>query len=138
MQITVKGSQELQISGDLYEVEYRATADIFYQPAKVSGPPEDCYPAEGECNITSIVILDITGEDDNKDYTKDQSLVQKCLSALDQEDIEECLWESYHEDSYLPPSEKRRIKNDAFHNLAIILHKPLARRPPKAARPRLH
>lgn len=35
--------------GDLVEFEYEIEADSYepYVPAKISGPPENCYPAEG-------------------------------------------------------------------------------------------
>jgi hypothetical protein len=37
------------INGEYIEYEYEVEADSYepYVPARISGPPEDCYPAEG-------------------------------------------------------------------------------------------
>ena len=48
--------------GDVeFEVEFSSTP---YKPAKISGPPEQCYPAEGgEVEIESISIGDFEVSD---------------------------------------------------------------------------
>lgn len=47
-------SNILTVSGTTVDVTYEA----FYQKAKVSGPPEDCYPAESELNLLSVNLLE--------------------------------------------------------------------------------
>jgi hypothetical protein len=44
--------------GQDWEINVRVDYDCDYQPAKVSGPPEDCYPEAGELDMTEITILD--------------------------------------------------------------------------------
>jgi hypothetical protein len=43
--------------GAEHEIDVRVHYDCDYEPAKVSGPPESCYPASGEMVITEIEIL---------------------------------------------------------------------------------
>jgi len=44
----------LTVAGCTLEVEYEAT----YQAAKVSGPPEDCYPAAGELDLLHVTLME--------------------------------------------------------------------------------
>ena len=51
MTITKTFYIEHQVGEDFVEYEYEVEADGYepFVPAKVSGPPEQCYPAEGGC-----------------------------------------------------------------------------------------
>ena len=40
--------------GEEHEIEVRISYDATYQAAYISGPPEDCYPAEGEMDLTAV------------------------------------------------------------------------------------
>ena len=42
----------IPIGDDMIDLE--VAYEAYYMPAKISGPPESCYPAEGELNIVSI------------------------------------------------------------------------------------
>jgi len=57
-------------------IEYRGYSD----PGRVSGPPEDCYPPEGE-----IEILSITGAPDDVIY----ALTDTQLDAIDERAFED-------------------------------------------------
>jgi hypothetical protein len=49
--------------GDHYHVEVMIHYDIEpYVPAKISGPPEDCYPAEGGC-VTDMVATKVGSDE---------------------------------------------------------------------------
>jgi hypothetical protein len=59
--------------------------DAHHQAAKVSGPPEDCYPEDGDLCINSI-------EPDTPDFPAE--MVEAIEAAKDR--IEETAWEDYH------------------------------------------
>ena len=62
----------------MVDVEY----DAYYLPAKVSGPPENCYPEESEMNINSV---------------KDGDGHEVALSERQMEQIIDEAWEQYHD-----------------------------------------
>lgn len=49
--VTVDGEEN--VAG--LEFKWSAVVRIMYQPAKISGPPENCYPEESEADIESLV-----------------------------------------------------------------------------------
>lgn len=63
------------------DIEVCVDYDATYQSARVSGPPEDCYPEYGEMTINSVT-------------TKDGADVT--LTDEQQERIEQEAWEHYH------------------------------------------
>ncbi len=42
--------------GNEHEIEITIWFDAYYQAAKISGPPEDCYPEEGELEIVKVEV----------------------------------------------------------------------------------
>ena len=60
------------------DIELSVTYEAYYQSAKLSGPPEECYPADGELNVLS--------------FSPDMP-----LSSEQQAYIEEQCWEHYME-----------------------------------------
>ena len=44
----------LMHDGEEHEIEVRISYDATYQREYISGPPEDCYPAYGEMDLTEI------------------------------------------------------------------------------------
>ena len=85
-------------NGIVIDVEYSG----YYLPAKVSGLPENCYPAEGECNweITDAMFL-CCETDMTFDLSPDQL---KVLEIEFRDQIEEKAWNRIvnHEDDYDP------------------------------------
>ena len=53
--VEVEGTQTL--GDDEHEIAYTATVRVNYQPAKLYGPPENCYPDESEVDIESLVTV---------------------------------------------------------------------------------
>lgn len=78
---------EIFYIGDVeFEVEFNSTP---YKPAKISGPPEQCYPAEGgEVEIESISIGDFEVSDIISDSVR-QLLQTKCEEAAPECEQEE-------------------------------------------------
>ena len=73
--------------GDVeFEVEFSSTP---YVPARISGPPENCYPAEGgEVEIESICIGEFEVSDIISDSVR-QLLQTKCEEAAPECEKEE-------------------------------------------------
>ena len=79
----------LMLNDEEQDVDFVIEADITYQPARISGPPEDCYPDESECYITEIKVR----------YPVDGCSDEQILAALEkqvgEEKIKEDLWSDY-------------------------------------------
>jgi len=93
--VTYEGEQTVDLEEDTFVVCFTAVADCAYQPARVSGPPEDCYPEDGELDMTSLtigLILNSNGEKVNLD-----SITDACREGLDQDAIEDQIWQQFHE-----------------------------------------
>jgi hypothetical protein len=74
--------------GEEHEVDVRVYYDATYQSARISGPPEYCYPSESEMDITDIhVIGDLPPGCDEPDFDT--------LSVEQQDRIEVDAWEHY-------------------------------------------
>jgi hypothetical protein len=71
------------------DIDFRIEADITYQPARISGPPEDCYPDESECDITDIKVLS------QVDGLKDADILDALERQIGEDKIIEDLWEDY-------------------------------------------
>lgn len=78
-----------QDGGD-HKVEIRVHYDATYQSERISGPPEDCCPAEGEMNITEKQIIN-----ENPVGITDEMVFK---AAEDQEDfLEREAWDHFFE-----------------------------------------
>lgn len=57
MRITCSGT--IEVHGVMAflgrEVEWEAECDVTHRPGRFSGPPEQCYEDESECNIVALV-----------------------------------------------------------------------------------
>ena len=100
--VSASGSQDVAIPETClsYAVDWEATAKMYYDPGRVSGPPEDCYPPEGECEITELTFE--VHEDGSGLEVMDQKVRALVSEFLNQEKIEEALWENYQDRSYEP------------------------------------
>ena len=93
--VIYEGEQAVDLEHDSYTVCYTVVADCYYQPAKLGGPPENCYPEESEYDEISFkidLIISSSGEHVNL-----KELEVKCLANLDAEQIEEKVWQSFME-----------------------------------------
>ncbi len=43
--------------GEEHEIEVRISYDATYQAARISGPPENCYPAYSEMDLTDVEAI---------------------------------------------------------------------------------
>ena len=71
------------------DVDFQIDADITYEPAFVSGPPEDCYPDSSECDINSIKVLSTV------DGLKDADILDALMTQIGEDTIRDALWEDY-------------------------------------------
>jgi hypothetical protein len=86
-----EGEQQVVVDGKDYLVCFYAYATGYDDPGYTSGPPEGCYPPEGELEITEInpkYILDELG-----DEVTDPDLRKKIMEALDEDVIMDKLWQ---------------------------------------------
>lgn len=127
--------------GDLVEFEYEIEADSYepYVPAKISGPPEDCYPAEGgyatadsgsvkrrrtdqknapwERVAWSVLLEGLVLSKDFKDDPKDKpygkTAMEKAESYIDEELFEACEEDrqARYEDAMEQRAEARRERD---------------------------
>ena len=44
--------------GDEEDVEVEVEWEGYYEPARISGPPENCYPEESEMDILEVIRID--------------------------------------------------------------------------------
>ena len=49
----------LDSNGEEHEIPVKISYDATYEKEYISGPPEDCYPATGEMDLTGISIYDL-------------------------------------------------------------------------------
>lgn len=77
--VTVEGTQEI----DEREIEYTAQVRCGYRPAKLYGPPENCYPEESEADIEALATLPAGFE-----------------NLIDEDDVLDRAWEAFHEERY--------------------------------------
>ena len=65
------------IGDDEATVEFEA----FYQTAKTSGPPEDCYPEDEELNVIKVIYHDREIDFDSLEDKTKEHIEQRCWDA---------------------------------------------------------
>jgi hypothetical protein len=86
---------EIQVTlpdGQIIDCPVIVVFDASYTPAKVSGPPEDCYPEDAELDIQEYR----TDAEWNLSYGITPELFDEALDA-NSDRIEDACWEAYHE-----------------------------------------
>lgn len=92
--VIITKDHDVTIDGQLLTVNYTVKAEMTYIPGKLSGPPEDCYPPDAECNIEEMTINSVTDEDGDLPLTEE--LKVKASKTIEDEDIvEDQLWEAF-------------------------------------------
>jgi hypothetical protein len=72
---------------DFYDVDLEVEADVYQQPSYVDGLPENCYPEESECIITSVKVLCGYGQQD-----------EFLLSLVDDDWLTNKVWETFRDE----------------------------------------
>jgi hypothetical protein len=87
----------LYLRDDAIEVEIDVAYSAIYRPAKLSGPPENCYPDESEMELDGYSILNIQTPPEEAPVTK-----REIQSAFDKDEnrIIDACWEDFHERRY--------------------------------------
>ena len=87
----------VELDGCTYDVYVEATAHGYYDPGRTYGPPENCYPPEGEMDILSLKssVMDSDGQE-----ITDPVEIQRVLDALPEGLIDDALWESFDDHSH--------------------------------------
>lgn len=91
--ITIQGEQDVTVSEENFTVRYEITAQMGYDPGRYSGPPENCYPEESECDITEATFH-VFDEDGNE---VDEPLASAAIARVNEDDIEQKLWDKFNE-----------------------------------------
>ena len=94
---------EVDLEKGTFLVEFSITADMTYQPAKVSGPPEDCYPDESEIDVTEVKILSVK-DAEGKEISLTPKLIKQLGEAIDPSDFYYDLWEEWEGEQDPPDS----------------------------------
>ena len=89
---------EAEVDDMTWLVNGFVVAELVDTPGKVSGPPEDCYPDEYECELTKITNVVIS--DGEREWTMEQKpkLVTQCLEKIEDELIE-LAWNEWTENN---------------------------------------
>ena len=85
---------ELTVEDKNYVVLFGVTADMIYEPAKLSGPPEDCYPDNSECNIEDVKVLGVWDEEGDS-IQPSKALLAELLAEYDPEDLSDEFWKLF-------------------------------------------
>lgn len=62
---TLKRTAQVKLGGAQLQVSYEIEGDCFYDPGKMSGPPEHCYPPEAEVtrmSLRDVIVRDSIGK----------------------------------------------------------------------------
>lgn len=82
-----------------FDVTYRLEGKCYSDPGKLYGPPEYCYPPEGEATVYSVGILEVT--DVNGDIVPAEPVLgTKILAKIHELPIDEYLFDSWAESGY--------------------------------------
>lgn len=89
--VTIGGTQTVTCNGELLEVLYTASAELYFRPGRLSGPPEDCYPDESDMSDVKLTINSIyTADGVDPHFTPEET--REVQALLDEVIIEEELW----------------------------------------------
>ena len=86
----MKATYTLMLGDEEFDVDFQIEADISYEPEYISGPPEDCYPASGDCDITEIKVLS------QVDGLRDADILDALGKQVGTDKITDDLWSDYH------------------------------------------
>lgn len=75
--------------GEEHEITVRISYDATYQAAYISGPPEDCHPAEGSMDLTAVEAIGAL-----PDGITQEMLTVAAMQADNR--LTQEAWENYH------------------------------------------
>jgi len=89
----ISGEQEVVVDDRTYLVAYECSGYAVYRPARVNGPPENCWPDESECEIVDAAVTSISDDDGNP--VDDNAIWLICIQALNTDKIRDQLWDQF-------------------------------------------
>ncbi len=89
-------SAEVTLDGQTYLVDYTISGSCYYDPGRISGPPEDCYPPDGGVEDYEIKIDGVFG-DDGLPIVEDAPSDDKLIAEIEKDDPSNYLFESWME-----------------------------------------
>lgn len=94
---------EVENEWHIIYVDFSISAVLTYQPARISGPPEDCYPDESEIDVVECKLLRAYDEE-GKNIPLMQDLREKIDAQIDASDFYDELWEEWESEQDPPDS----------------------------------
>ena len=85
----MKITYTLMLNEEEVDVDFDIDAHIVYRPEQVSGPVENCYPDESECDIRDIKVLS------EVDGFTDLEILAALEGQIGTDKIGEDLWEDF-------------------------------------------
>ena len=99
--VTLEAEQDVLVTWlghpTLFNVAFTAEGEAYYQAARISGPPEQCSPEEGEAHITSITITQVLDED-GEPVQALPALRDRLRAGLNEARISDLIWEAAWEE----------------------------------------
>jgi len=76
-----------------FDVAYTLKGKCYYDPGRISGPPENCYPPESDADLESVTVTGIW--EDGEDMLGLPGVVAAIEAELGNLPLDEYLLESY-------------------------------------------
>jgi len=92
--------EEIVVDGVAYYCDFAIKATLSHTPARVSGPPEDCYPEESEIDIEEMKLNEVRDEN-GEALILTPPLLKQLSDALNIDRVHELLWEEWETESDL-------------------------------------
>lgn len=99
-EFTLEGSQELLLAGSiLCTVNYAVDVEVQYDPGRVSGSVETCYPPSGEITFNVQRLVSVQDSDGNEVAVHPQTH-GRILAQINWQTVEAVVWEKFFVEYY--------------------------------------
>lgn len=83
------------LGGEDYTVSYEIEGTCWYDPGKVLGPPEDCYPSDFGSDVTRVNVIEVYLDD--RELVLSEDLTKRIVAELYKLDLDQFLYEAWSE-----------------------------------------